>query len=121
MIILDERYTIEPIGAAFVRVEHVRVLETGFDTGGRLWMERASALWVAERIRTCIATYGFEPVSIHVGQDNLQVSESGPEQQPLIVIRNRRPAGSPYEGAYSLGLSKPIAGDFADALARLAY
>lgn len=119
MEILEECYVFDNSDPHFVYVLLTRRVESGVDMGGPMWIERTNVSWVVEKLRACITTYAFEPVSIQAGQDNLTVLESGPEQQPLVVVRNRRPAGAPHSGPFTLAMSKPRVARFADELESL--
>jgi hypothetical protein len=124
MTIVQESYTIETAEPGFIHVQSVRLIESSvaggpIDMGGAMWFEHANLNWVIETLRACVTIYGFEKTSLQSGQDTLQVGESGPEQQPIVSLRNRRPADAAHAGAFTLALSKPLAITFVDALAKL--
>jgi hypothetical protein len=117
MEILEERYTFDTSDPRFVHIHLVLRIASGEDMGGPMWIERDNVPWVVEQIRACISTYAFERVCLQAGQDNLQVLESGHEQQPMIVVRNRRAADAPHAGPFTLAMSKHLVARFVDELA----
>jgi hypothetical protein len=107
--VVNESYSIDPSQPGFIRVHHVRILDSGVDMGGAMWFERANLSWVVDTLRACIDTYAFPEAAQQRGQDSFIVSESGPEQAPIISLRNRRPKDALYGGAFTLAMSKPVA------------
>jgi hypothetical protein len=105
--------------SGFIHVEHTKLIDGDVDMGGPMWFERANLRWVIDTLRACITTYAFPETALQAGQDSLSVLESGHEQQPFVKLRNRRPADAPHPGAFTLSLSKPLATQFVDELARL--
>ena len=119
MDIVKESYSIDTSEPGFIHVTFVKLVASGVDMGGPMWFERANLPWVVDTLRACIATYAFPETSKTAGQDNLAVLESGHEQQPFVKLRNRRPADAPHPGAFTISMSKPLAPQFVDELARL--
>jgi hypothetical protein len=64
---------------------------------------------VVDTLRACLHTYAFPEAARQGGDDSLLVNESGPEQAPIINLRNRRPKGGVHGGAFTLAMSKPVA------------
>lgn len=109
MKVVKESYSIDPSQPGFIHVHHVQVLDSGVDMGGPMWFERANLRWVVDTLRACINTYAFPETAQKSGQDSFIVNESGPEQAPIINLRNRRPKDAPHGGAFTLAMSKPVA------------
>lgn len=118
-MIKSESYSIDTSEPGFVGIRHVQKWDNGADLGGEIWFERGSLPWVVDTLRACTTTYGFPETSAQKGDDNLQVFESGPEQEPFVNLYNQRPAGSAHGGKYARGFSKPVALRLVDELAGL--
>lgn len=93
---------------AFIHVRHWQV-EGGQDMGGHLWFEARHARWVTEMLLACIETWAFPQHELQSGADHLKVFESGPEQSPVVNLRNRRAPGTEHGGVYVLMMSRSIA------------
>jgi hypothetical protein len=110
--ILKESYSIDTSVPGFIHVLYVRIIASGVDMGGPMWFERGNLRWVVDTMHACATTYAFPEATHQSGDDNLSVEESGPEQQPLIVLRNSRPKTGAHGGPFTLAMTKPVAEQF---------
>jgi len=117
--IVKETVAIDTSDPGFLHVTQHRVKDTGQDIGGQLWFERDNLRWVIDTLRACLATYGFPETTLQRGQDSLKVFESGPEQQPVVNLFNVRPKDAAHGGVYARSMSRQVAEQLADQLAKL--
>jgi hypothetical protein len=118
-MIVKESYTVDTSDPKFIHIHHVQLEDTGVNMGGSTWFERGSLPWVVDTLRACLTTYAFPEATTQIGQDALKVYESGPEQAPIINLRNRRPKDAPHGGLSGFMMSKPYAEKLVEELAAI--
>lgn len=118
-MIKSESITVDAPSAGFVHLHHVQIEHNGVDMGGPMWFETDSLPWIIESLRACIEIYGEPARETECGGDSLKVFESGPEQAPIVNLRNRRAKDAEHGGVYALLMSKAIAEQLVERLAAL--
>lgn len=93
------------VGEGLVHIHHADVQRSGVGMGGVMRFEAGNLGWLCERLRGCRDTWSFAPIEHAAGGDSFRISQGGPEQAPVIVLRNRRSAPLPYAGTYVLAFS----------------
>ena len=118
-MIVEESISLDTSQPGLVGIYHFQIEDSGIDMGGSLWLQRESAFWVVDSLNACLNTFAFPGVESQLGSDSLKVFESGPEQAPIINLRNRRPAEVLHGGVFVLMMSRPAAKDLSEQLSAL--
>jgi hypothetical protein len=92
----------------FVHVVLTQMRDSGVDMGGPLWVEHKHAAWIADQLDKVLHTYGSEGVEATLGDDQLNVYESGDERAPFFNVQNRR-VGAAHAGVYALAMTRTAA------------
>jgi hypothetical protein len=110
--VISESYSMDADEPGFIHVHYVRLLASGVDMGGPMWFARSNLRWVVDTMRACATTYAFCRAANNSSDDDLWIEETGPEQEPIINLSNRRPKTAAHGGAFHLAMTKPVAARF---------
>lgn len=112
MSIVSDTYRVDLSDNGFVTLEYSSVMDTAaglVDERRSLRFELGSLRRVEEALRSFLATAESPELKMSVGQDNIKVYESGPEQAPYVNLENERPKDAPHGGFSWFAMSKPLA------------
>ena len=120
MNITEESITVDASEPNFVSVHYIQ-MNGAIDMGGRLRLERKNVPLIIALLHAYLNIYALTQTECQAGHDSFRLCESGPEQEPIINIFNRRPEGVLHSGLSGLMMTKAATQDLLGKLAALEH
>lgn len=115
--ITEDLYTVMTHDPRRVLIAHLQAETPDRKTPHLLSINRDNLRWVVDTLRACAVCYAFEPTLLLAGGDQIQVFESGPEEEPIVNLAN---VVWSEAARYHLTMTRATALALADSLAELA-